>query len=555
MAPVLGWPEEGLFLGLDSSTQSMKVTALDSSLKVVATQAIQFDSALPQYGTTDGVHRGPNSQVTSPTLMWVEALDLVLARLQEASFPFERVAAVSGSGQQHGSVYWANGARSKLQSLRPSDSLAAQLKDAFATPASPVWMDSSTAKQCKEIEDAVGGPLELAHLTGSRAYERFTASQIRKLYQQQPSVYEHCERISLVSSFMASLLIGDYASIDFSDGAGMNLMDLRSKTWAPAAVQATAPGLEAKLGELAPGHGAAGKIHDYFVKKYGFSEDCTVVNWSGDNPNSFAGLALEKPGDIAVSLGTSDTVFGVVSDPNPGLEGHVFPNPVDPSSYMTMLCYKNGSLTRQGVRDRCADKSWEHFAELVQQVSPGNDDLHGFYYDEPEILPPVPAGVLRFECKGNSAEDATPVSSFDDAHECRAIVEGQLLSMRAHSERIGMPSPPTRVIVTGGASANQAIVATTADVFGCDVFAAAGTDSASLGAALRAAHSLLCSQASGRDGRPHVPPSPFSDVLSNAADGSAILLTKIRSPDMKVYGEYGKHLTIRSALERLIAGM
>lgn len=66
--------------------------------------------------------------------MWVEALDLILARLQKASFPFERVVAVSGSGQQHGSVYWATGARSKLQSLRPSDSLAAQLKDAFATP-------------------------------------------------------------------------------------------------------------------------------------------------------------------------------------------------------------------------------------------------------------------------------------------------------------------------------------------------------------------------------------------------------------------------------------
>jgi hypothetical protein len=42
----------------------------------------------------------------------------------------------------------------------------------------------------------------------------------------------------------------------------------------------------------------------------------------------------------------------VVSDPNPGLEGHVFPNPVDPSSYMTMLCYKNGSLMRQGERCR-----------------------------------------------------------------------------------------------------------------------------------------------------------------------------------------------------------
>jgi xylulokinase len=66
---------------------------------------------------------------------------------------------------------------------------------------------------------------------------------------------------------MASLLVGDYASIDFSDGAGMNLMDLRSKTWAPAVLEATAPGLEEKLGDLAPGHGVAGKIHDYFVEK------------------------------------------------------------------------------------------------------------------------------------------------------------------------------------------------------------------------------------------------------------------------------------------------
>lgn len=60
-------------------------------------------------------------------------------------------------------------------------------------------------------------------------------------------------------------------------------------------------------------------------------------------------------------------------------------------------------------------------------------------------------------------------------------MEGQLLSMRAHSERIGMPSPPARLIVTGGASANQAIVATIADVFGCDVFAAAGTGQSYIG--------------------------------------------------------------------------
>lgn len=41
-------------------------------------------------------------------------------------------------------------------------------------------------------------------------------------------------------------------------------------------------------------------------------------------------------------------VFMITKDPNPGLEGHVFPSPVDAEGYMVMLVYKNGSLTREG---------------------------------------------------------------------------------------------------------------------------------------------------------------------------------------------------------------
>lgn len=35
-------------------------------------------------------------------------------------------------------------------------------------------MDSSTARECKQLEDALGGPKGVAALTGSRAFERFT---------------------------------------------------------------------------------------------------------------------------------------------------------------------------------------------------------------------------------------------------------------------------------------------------------------------------------------------------------------------------------------------
>lgn len=42
--------------------------------------------------------------------------------------------------------------------------------------------------------------------------------------------------------------------------------------------------------------------------------------------------------------------------------------------------------------------------------------------------------------------------------------------MRAHAERFGMPSPPKRIIATGGASANQSILSSIASIFGCDVY-------------------------------------------------------------------------------------
>lgn len=58
---------------------------------------------------------------------------------------------------------------------------------------SPVWMDSSTTKQCLELERIFNGPQNLANITGSRAYERFTGCQIAKIFQNFPEIYQQCE--------------------------------------------------------------------------------------------------------------------------------------------------------------------------------------------------------------------------------------------------------------------------------------------------------------------------------------------------------------------------
>lgn len=494
-------PQGSYFLGFDSSTQSLKATVLDSNLSIVAREMINFDADLPHYKTKDGVYRDTsvNGRIVSPTIMWVEALDIVLGRLQISKLDFGKIAAVSGSGQQHGSVYWKNGSAKILSSLDPKKPLADQLGDAFSIKESPIWMDNSTTEQCKEIQNAVGGALELSKLTGSRAYERFTGPQIRRIYQTQPEEYKATERISLVSSFMASVFIGSYACIDHTDGAGMNLMDIKERDWSKKILEATAPGLEEKLGKLAPAYALAGLISPYFVERYHFDKNCSIIQWSGDNPNSLAGLTLNTPGDLAISLGTSDTLFGITNEHKPCLEGHVFPNPVDCKGYMVMLCYKNGSLTREDVRNRCAEKSWDVFNSYLQKTQPLNDGKLGFYYKDHEIIPPLPIGFHRFVLENFTGKTLDgvkerEVSEFDAASEVRAVVEGQLLSMRAHSERFGMPSPPKRLIATGGASANTNILTAVASVFGCNVYKVESPDSASMGAALRAAHGWLCNK-------------------------------------------------------------
>ena len=83
--------------------------------------------------------------------------------------------------KQHGSVYWSNEAGALLGSLESEKTLSEQLvPKAFSIDQSPIWQDSSTTKECLELNDIAGGEQALADLTGSRAYERFTGTQIAK---------------------------------------------------------------------------------------------------------------------------------------------------------------------------------------------------------------------------------------------------------------------------------------------------------------------------------------------------------------------------------------
>lgn len=319
-------------------------------------------------------------------------------------------------------MYWSQDGARLLGSLNPASTLAEQLKGAFSRDVIPNWQDSSTSAECAALTAGVGGAERLAQLTGSSAHERFTGAQIARFRRLFPAEYAATARISLVSSFITTLLCadGEVKGIDESDACGMNMWDMSSaaRGWNKevlAVVAGSAEGvadLEAKLGTVETDGGrVVGHVGTWFQQRYGFHPDCLVFPGTGDNPATFLSLVL-RASEGLVSLGTSDVVLVSTEKYNPHPEFHAFFHPamiappsvqdVSPRThheqlrYFNMLVYKNGSLAREHVRDEYYSKSWDGFNAAVEKLRPKSQE------DVPErtafwwLLPEIIVSSLRF---------------------------------------------------------------------------------------------------------------------------------------------------------------
>ncbi|HEY3494269.1 MAG TPA: FGGY family carbohydrate kinase [Polyangiaceae bacterium] len=472
-----------VYLGLDSSTQSLSALAIDTeSGRVVLDHSVNYGSALPEYRSPNGFLENADAAVKhSDPLMWVDALDRLLEEVRASGFDLGRVAGVSGAGQQHGSVYLST-PLAKAPAWSPSAKLREQVKPLLSRATSPIWMDSSTSAECSEIAGAVGGDAKVTRISGSRAIERFTGPQIRRFWKQDPAAYERTAEIHLVSSFIAGVLAGASAPIDFGDGAGMNLLDLAELGWSEPLLQATAPGLRNKLRAPVAATTRVGEIAPYFVERYGFRKGTPVVAFTGDNPSSLIGMGAAEPGCAVVSLGTSDTVFAAMRAPktDPRGFGHVFGNPA--GGFMCLICFSNGSLAREAVAKRVG-LDWPGFERaILAETKPGNAGNLMLPFFVPEITPRVlDARVEVFGDPEFVAWKSAPKAA-------RAIVEAQALGMQRHSDWIG--ETPSTILVTGGASQNRGILQVIADVFQAELRTLAVKNSSALGGAVRAAQAV-----------------------------------------------------------------
>ena len=456
-----------LTLGIDSSTQGTKAVVYDTAEgRVVASAAVNYGKDLPEFGSPDGFlpNADPLVRRANPE-MWVKGLELVLARLRDGGAPMGEIAAVGGDAQQHATVFLTENG---VERLRRGEVESA----CFSRKESPIWMDSSTGAEVATLDAHFGEMLRVR--TGSPAIERFAAAQVMKFAKEEPESWARTVRVHLLSSYLTSMLTGTDAPIETGDGAGMNLLNLQTLAWDAEICEFAAPGLLAKLPRIHKPGDAPLRLAERFAE-YGLKPGIPVAPFTGDNPASLVGCGAATPGCAVISLGTSDTFFAAMPEfrTDPDGCGHVFGNPA--GGFMSLSCFKNGSLARDRVRRDCG-ADWTFFDETAFALTPsGNGGKRAFPYFETELTPKHDATGIEANFDWDAASPEVKI---------RAVVEGQIANMRERTRWIG---DFATIYVTGGASRSKGILSTIREIFGAEVRTLDVPDSAAVGGAILAA--------------------------------------------------------------------
>ncbi|KZT35969.1 hypothetical protein SISSUDRAFT_1071671 [Sistotremastrum suecicum HHB10207 ss-3] len=501
------------FLGLELGVDQLRAAVLDDHLDLVVSETVDFDADFPEYQTKGGLFTGQDETYTTPVDMWVKGLDLLLDRLRSKT-DLSKIRAIGGSAQ-NASVWWTSESLSQLENLNPARTLHDQLGtlrtfSVLNTPAVGPASAQDTSSHAHVLENALGGPEEMASRVGVSAHQSLFAVQIMQCRERNGVAHRiRTGRISTAASFLCSLFIRKWAPINASQACISGMWNHAANNWDDAALGVVAgeyddvKGLREHLGAVTTDV-EAGIISPYFVERYRFDKGTTIMTFTSDSISTYLSFC-PQPSDAVLSFGTTDLLMTPTSSYIPSraytLVSHPAQHPSEKQRrYVSIVTSRNADAPRGLVRDMYT-KSWSAFDRLVAVVPPGgsiglDNKLFSFWFLQSESprLSHV-RGLFRFET-------GVKVNEFRDLRaNPRCLVESQLVAFRVAFARMvavdlfapTFSSPPVsssssritrdlgfdpydsrhlprRVIATGFAAEFPSIMNTLCEVFNATVY-------------------------------------------------------------------------------------
>jgi xylulokinase len=435
-------------MGVDSSTQATKVEVRDAD-----------DGRLVAYGRAPHpvTSRPPRSE-QDPKAWW-DALVVAVGQAGERD-----IAALSVAGQQHGLV--------------ALDAAGAVLRPA------KLWNDTESAPEATAMVDQYGAE-RWAKACGSVPVAAFTITKLAWLARHEPEVFDRLAMVLLPHDYLTYRLTGRFVT-DRGDASGTGYWSPVDNRW------------RADLLELVVGKAKSGSWFDRLPELLGVNEPSDWMTASvheilglrgrplcapgtGDNMAAALGVAL-APGDVAISLGTSGTVYTVSDRPTADATGAVAGFADATGRFLPLVCTLNATQVTESF-GRVLGAEAHELDELALSAPCGSRGLVMLPYLNGERTPnrPNATGLVT----GVHA-DVTRAEFARAAYE--AVVCGLLDGLDALRKATDLAHAATgRTVLVGGGARSTAYRRIVADLSGLPITIAEGEEHVALGACVQAA--------------------------------------------------------------------
>jgi len=438
-----------LLVGIDSGTQSTKVLIVDAKdgrVLASAAQAYELIANLP-----------PGAKEQHPHT-WREATARAIRiALRQARAVTGEVKAIGVSGQQHGFV--------------PLDKQGEVIRPA------KLWCDTSTAAECDEITETLGGLSKTIRALGNAVLPGFTASKILWLKKHEPKNYQRLATVLLPHDYLNFWLTGEKV-MEYGDASGTALLDVRKRKWSGAVIEAIDPELAGRLPLLIRSDKPAGILQASPAKLLDLNSGILVSAGGGDNMMGAIGTGNTRAGVITASFGTSGTIYACSEKPVVDPQGEIAAFCDSTNRWLPLLCTMNVTVATEMVRE---DFGWSHekFAAEVARIPAGSNGLLLLPYFEGERTPNVPDGT--------GVWFGINKKTFEAGHFARAATEGVTLGMNYGLRRLAeLGVKPIQIRATGGGAKSKVWRQIMADIFDTEVVTLKVTEGPAYGAALQA---------------------------------------------------------------------
>lgn len=436
-------------LGLDCGTQSTKVLALDvetGGILATAQRAYDFVPGLPE----GHLEQNPAD--------WVEAADAAILEVLQTLGPRrEEVRCLAVSGQQHGLVVLDE-------------------KDEVIRPAK-LWCDTSTAAECAQLTEALGGPSAAIAATGNAMLPGYTAPKIAWIKNHEPENYGRIRHVLLPHDYLNFWLTGE-KRMEFGDASGTAILNVRTRQWSAEVLQALGGEVAEWLPPLGSSKDVAGLVRGELLRKWNLTGPVAVGAGGGDNMMGAIGTGNVTEGVVTVSLGTSGTLFACSASPVIDERGEVAAFCDSSDQWLPLVCTMNVTLVTELVREMFG-QDHAAFARAAGAIPPGADGLLLLPYLTGERTPNLPHA--RGTWDGISAVNLTP------GHLARSAMEGVTLGLGHGLRRFReLGLQPTEIRLTGGGSNSPLWRQICADIFAVPTVCLRSGEGAALGAAIQA---------------------------------------------------------------------